>query len=283
MRKKVLAVLSLLIILTLTGCLEVSQKIWHNPDGSGRVVLEMILSEDMLSFMGAEGSPEENREEILRELEISPEDMPTDDPNIRNAAYNTYYDPEQRNFHVIMDIDLVDLVIGLPVEADADLSTFEFSITDNNDGTYRFSQIMDASSDIGGGDLDQASISMFETFMADDMYTLELHVPDLIEADPRAVHNRNNKVVVWEVPMLELMTLTEPIEFWAIYRIETSSFIPGLDLGGLPNWVPAVVLGLCCLSLVAVVIIVIVVVLVVRKRKKNQDQPEIIEPETTFN
>jgi hypothetical protein len=30
-----------------------------------------------------------------------------------------------------MDIDLVDLVIGLPVEADADLSTFEFSITDN--------------------------------------------------------------------------------------------------------------------------------------------------------
>lgn len=282
MRKKLLAVLSLLIVLTLTGCLEVSQKVWHNPDGSGRVVFEMMLSEDMLSFMGIEGSPEENREEILKELEIAPEDMPTDDPNIRNAAYNSFYNPETGKFHVILDLELFDLVKGLPIEEDGELSSFEFTVTDNNDGTYRFSQIMDASSDLGGGDLDQASLSMFETFMEGDMYTLELHVAELIETDPRGLYDNNNKVIVWEVPMVELMTLTEPTEFWAVYRIESNSFLPGLNLGGLPNWVPFVILGLCCLSLVAIIVIVIVVVLVARKRKKSQEQPEIIEAETSL-
>lgn len=269
MYKKVLAVLSLLIVLTLTGCLQVSQEIWHNRDGSGRFVLEMILSEDMLTLMGVEGSAEENREEILRELEIAPEDMPTDDPNIRNASYNSYYDPEGANFHVILDIELVDLVVGLPVEEDSDFSTFDFTITDNNDGTFRFSQITDASSEMGGSDLDQASLQMFETFMAGDMYTLKLHVAELIEADPRAVYDKNNGVIVWEIPMLELITATVPTEFWAVYRTESSSFLPGLDLGGLPGWVPIVVLGLCCLALVAVIVIVFVVVLLVRKRKKN--------------
>jgi hypothetical protein len=281
MYKKALAFLSLLIVLTLTGCLQVSQEIWHNQDGSGRFVLEMILSEDMLSFMGVEGSAEENREEILRELEISPEEIPTDDPNIRNVAVNSYYDPEGANFHVIMDIELVDLVKGLPVDENSDLGGFEFTVTDNNDGTFRFSQITDASSEMGGSDLDEASLKMFETFMAGDMYILKLHVAELIEADPRAVYDKNNRVIVWEIPMLELMTATVPVEFWAVYRMNSSSFLPGLDLDGLPGWVPFVLLGLCCLALVAIVVIVIVVVLLARKRKKNahpltSSQPEIL-------
>jgi len=271
MQKKRLAVISLLMILTLTGCFEVSQEIWHNPDGSGRVILEIIFSEDMLSFMGVEGDVEENREEILREFEFSPEEISADDPNVRNAVVNSYYDPEGENFHIIMDVELLDLRKGLPVDEGDDMSGFEFTITDNNDGTYRFSQITDASSEMGDTGLDQASLQMFEAFMAGDMYTLKLNVAEFVDADPRAVYDKDNKVVVWEIPMLDLLTASEPFELWAVYRAESSRFLPALGLGSLPNWVPFLLLGLCCVSLVTVIIIVIVVVLTARKRKQNPD------------
>lgn len=266
MHKKLLTLVSLLVVLSLSGCFSVSQEIWHNQDGSGRVVLEIILEEAMLSLMGVE----DNHEDILSELAISPEDISGEDPNVRNVVANSYYDPDTASFHVIMDIEVFDLVKGLPVDDDADLSGFEFTITDNNDGSFRFSQINDSSADMDSGALDEATMMMFNQFMVNNTYTLKLHVAELIEADPRAVYDRGKKVVVWEMPMLELMSATAPIEFWAVYRTESSSVLPTLDVGGgLPNWVPFVLLGLCCLSLVAVIVIVIVIVLIARKRKPD--------------
>jgi hypothetical protein len=120
---------------------------------------------------------------------------------------------------------------------------------------------------------------MFEAFMAGDMYTLKLHVEDLIEAEPNAVYDEDNKVLTWEIPMIDMMTGSAPVEFWAVYRIDSNRFLPSFDFGGLPNWVPYVVAGLCCLSLFATIMIVVVVILVTRKRKNNSDQPEVSEPE----
>lgn len=269
MHKKWLAVISLLIILPLSGCFEVSQEIWHNPDGSGRVVIEMILSEDMLSFMGLEGDADQNREEILQELDISPDDVSSDDPNVRNVSVISYYDSEQSNFHVIMDVELYDLIKGLPVDEDDGMGGFEFTIIDNNDGTFRFSQKTDMSSEMGEGDLDQASRQLLETFMAGDMYTLKLYVKEFVEADPNAIYDKDNNVIVWEIPMIDMMTSSEPFEFWAVYRLGSSSLIPPLGMGEFPEWVPFVLAGLCCLTLIIIVIVVIVIVLLSRKRKKN--------------
>lgn len=271
MRKKWLAILSLFIVLTLSGCLEISQEIWHNPDGSGRVVIEMILSEEMLSFMDIGGGPEANREEILRELDISPEEISADDPNVRSASVDSYYDPDQAKFHIVMDIELYDLVKGLPVDEDTDMVGLEFQITDNNDGTYRFSQTANMDSEMGDGELDQASFAMIEAFMAGDMYTLKLHVEELIEAEPNAVYDQKDKVLVWEIPMVDMMTGSAPSEFWAVYRVDSSSFMPSLDMGGLPNWAPFVLVGLCCVTLLAVIIIVVVIVLIARKRKQETE------------
>lgn len=280
MQKKVLAVLSLLIVLALSGCLEVSQQVWHNPDGSGKIVIEMALAEDMLTYMGYEGSPEDNREEILREMAFAPDDLPSD-PNIRNASVDSFYDPDEGNFRIIMEIELFDLAKGWSDEGDIEVDIFDFTITDNFDGTYRFSQVIDPSSDLGAGGFDQMSQMMFEPFFEGKLYTMELHVGDLIDADPQAVYDRSRGTITWEMPMLEMMTLSAPVEFWAVYRAETSRTLPSLDMGGFPAWVPVVLLCLCCLALLIMIIIVVVVVLLVRKQKKNEVQPEPLQPEET--
>jgi len=278
MHKKVLAVLSLLMVLALSGCLEVSQQVWHNPDGSGKIVIEMALAADMLPLMGYEGSPEENREEILREIAFAPDDLPSD-PNIRNASVDSFYDPDEGIFRIIMEIELFDLVKGWSDEGDIEVDLFDFTITDNFDGSYRFSQVIDASSDLGAGELDEMSQMMFEPFFEGKLYTLQLNVGELIDADPQAVYDRSRGTITWEMPMLEMMTLSTPVEFWAVYRVESSRTFTNIDMSGLPNWVPVVLLSLCCLALLIIIIIVVVVVLLARKRKNNEVQPEPLQPE----
>lgn len=280
MHKKVLAVLSLLMVLALSGCLEVSQQVWHNPDGSGKIVIEIALAEDMLTYMGYEGSPEENREEILREMAFAPDDLPSD-PNIRNVSINSFYDPDEENFRIIMEIELFDLAKGWSDEDDIEVDIFDFTITDNFDGTYRFSLIIDASSGLFAGELDQMSQMMFEPFFEGKLYTLQLNVGELIDADPQAVYDRSRGTITWEMPMVEMMTLSAPVEFWAVYRAETSRTLPNIHMGGFPAWVPVVLLCLCCLALLIMIIIVVVVVLLVRKQKKNKVQPEPLQPEET--
>ena len=282
MNKKMLAVLSLVMILTLSGCMQVTQKIWHNQDNSGKYEVEMILSENMLSFMGFEGTAEDNREEILQEFAVSPEDLTSDDPNLKGASVNSYYDSEDRAFHIVMEIELLDMTKGFQFDEGAEMDAFAFTITDNNDGTFRFSQTTDYGSEMGDG-IDQDSLGLFESFMAEDKHRLELHVEEFIEADPMAIYDPTNKVIVWEIPLVDLMKLTEPIEFWAVYRIKSSSLLPNLDLGEGFNWVPYVVGCLCCLTLIAIIVIVIVIVVLARKKKVEEAQPTIIEPGSNFD
>jgi hypothetical protein len=124
---------------------------------------------------------------------------------------------------------------------------------------------------------------MFEPYLAQAKHRLELHVEQFIEGDPMAIYDRSNKVIVWEIPLTDLMKLTEPIEFWAVYRTKSRSLLPGLDLGEGFNWVPYAVGGLCCLTLIAVIVIVIVIVVLARKKKAKQAQPTIIEPGSNFD
>ena len=282
MYKKMLTVLSLAMILTLSGCVQLTQKIWHNQDNSGKYVIEMILSEDMLSIIGFGGTAEEIREELLQEFAVTPEELKSDFPNLKDVSVNSYYDAEDRAFHVVMEIDLFDMTKGFQFDENTDMDSLTFTITDNNDGTFRFSQTMDYGSAVGN-EIDQEYLRMFEPYLAQAKHRLELHVEQFIEADPIAIYDRSNKVIVWEIPLTDLMKLTEPIEFWAVYRTKSRSLLPGLDLGEGFNWVPYAVGGLCCLTLIAVIVIVIVIVVLARKKKAKQVQPTIIEPGSNFD
>mgnify|MGYP003600750657 FL=1 len=143
MYKKMLTVLSLAMILTLSGCVQLTQKIWHNQDNSGKYVIEMILSEDMLSIIGFGGTAEEIREELLQEFAVTPEELKSDFPNLKDVSVNSYYDAEDRAFHVVMEIDLFDMTKGFQFDENTDMDSLTFTITDNHDDTFRFSQTMD--------------------------------------------------------------------------------------------------------------------------------------------
>ena len=294
MKKKVFwfAILSILMVVALSGCFNYNLEIHHNPDGTGRYRFEQIWIEELL-FMDDEVTTWDEVREDLMEWS-GPEDLSTDDPNIRSVSTEDFINPDTNAWHYIMDVAVNDMLIALPQEDGPD----QMRIQANPDGTYRFSYTAGSEDEEYDAEFMEEMFGEERGLLEKTRFTMKLFVNDFIEADPMAVYNPAEKVVIWEVPMDELFFNPQPYEFWAVYRIDAPEVVevvpevevaepdrpvvplpppavvqPEQDAGflGLPNWVPFVLAGLCCLSLVAVVVVILVVV--VLKKRKNPAPP----------
>lgn len=298
MKKKLIgiSVLCILMALALSGCWREVHEIYHFPDGAGRMVFRSEITKDILTWNEDDdvSSMEDVRDE-LHEYLSQKDDYSADHPNISAVTKENYIDPVTDSLYYVTEVDVINMLEPFFEYDDMDE---RFVFTANPDGTYRFSFKIEAL------DLDDGVISDDESTETDEVmqaivdtsdYTIILHVYDFIEGDPQAVYDPAKKTVTWVWPMSELFPFDTDQELWAVYRIEPAVVVepdpvevedphppavddlvvlpppaggqpqPDGDLLVLPTWVPFVVGGLCCLSLVAVVVVIVVVV-VLKKR-----------------
>ncbi len=288
------ALLSILMALALSGCWHEVLEFYHFPDGSGRMVLRSEITQDLLALDDEFSSMEEARDDWVESLS-KVDEFSADHQNIAAVTGEDYVDQVTGSLHIVTEVDVVNMLERL-FDDDDELDEASFVFTANQDGTYRFSTLLEAMEGEWWPDEVPEEYEEFGPMLETADFTIILHVYDFIEGDPQAVYDPAKKTVTWAWPMSEMFTLDTDQELWAVYRIEPAVVVepdpvevedpqppavddpvvlpppavvsPEQDSGflGLPDWVPFVLAGLCCLSLVAVVVVVVVVV-VLRKRK----------------
>ncbi len=295
----VFAALCILFALALSGCINMISEIYHHPDGSGRYVMEMIFTEEMLIFDEFEGlSMEDMQDDLVEDFAADQAEL-EDHPNVSSANIDFFIEPATGSLHIITELEVIDMLQPLPDDAEG------VTIMANPDGTYRFSVETPPITEMDIQDMEEAMDENddLERMMESGELSYKLHVYELIEADPLAVYNPAEKTVTWTFSYGEIFTPGFELDLWAVYRIDAAEevvpeietpeeeealpevAVPEPDIQeepiapvqvvetteesgflGLPNWVPMVLAGLCCLTLI--VIGVVVVVFVVLKKRK---------------
>lgn len=205
--------LALAIVLLTSGCFRVDQELWHNTDGTGKVHFDVSVDQFFLE-MASGGQALPHLFQTWQGLEEG-EDS--------NYAAITLSDAVQEEDHsYTADVELKDFSRLKELQRE----TLDFSVEEQKNGTLRFSQRLDFRLNAASPD-EMQTVDMLVDGLGEDAYTVKLHVPRVLSADPRAVVDTKNGTVSWSVPMTELVTATEPLEIWAEYRLSR----------GIPWWV----------------------------------------------
>jgi hypothetical protein len=283
------AVLGGLIMVLLSGCFNIYSEIYHHPDNSGRLVIEYEFPEEILTLDEEEVTMEEVRDDLLSWIDLD-QTYSVDDPNIISVSSDDFIDPNTGSLHYIIDVEVKNMLE--PFGASSDEGT-AMTIEENPDGTYRFSLVFEPASELG---LDESEMDLSELrpLMEGTVYVWKLHVHEFIDGDSRAIYTPNENVVTWRISMNDLFYLESAYEIWAVYRTEAPEAVviepeqddiqphqvddqvdlpnqdqPGIFanlMEGFPVWLPIVLVGLCCLTLIGVVVVILVLV-VLKKRK----------------
>ena len=306
-----LTILGIILILALSGCFSHRFEVQHNPDGSGMLIIETIFNEEYIGMIEDDLFMDDADDDIFGESLFTEDDL-ADSPNIRSVNEDRFVDPETGALHQILEIEIVNILEPVLFDQEDDLDAF-FTIVDRGDGTFLFTVTLEAPSDFADEGMDDDFMmdpEMFRFMLQDSTISWQLHAAVFIDGDPQAVFDTFNNTVNWELPMYDVLFAEEPLQIFAIYRVETTEAAeaaepepqevlmpppdpdtPDTDIRppvdfevdqpsegffGLPNWVPIVLVAVLCLGSILVVIAAVVIILVVRKRNQNPDldQPE---------
>lgn len=202
-----------LVLLTLPGCLRVDQEIWHNPDGSGKLNLDMGISIDFLNMISSDGQELPNPLTQWEQMKTDPAQQ----ENIVKLETRSYDDQGLR--HYAVDVELKDMTkIG-----DESRSAADFKLEKLSNGNYRFSQTIDLGAQSAAQQMSNGDVALA---MKDKYWRVTLHVPRVISSDPRAKVDEAAGTVSWELPMARIVTAQEPTELWLEYSLRK----------GLPAW-----------------------------------------------
>jgi hypothetical protein len=221
-----ITIISIVMLLSLSGCFSYRFEVQHNPDGSGRLTIESILSQDFLNMFSGDSAMGESNNDILDESIFTEDDL-RNDPNIRSISEEEFTDPVTGDLHHILEIEIIDILRPLYLEQEEGDDTLIFQVVDNGDGTFLFTATLETPSDFTAGNdemdevmpMDPASLSMI---LQDSTITWQLSVAELIEADPIAEFDPANKIVTWEIPITDVLLAEENLDIFAIYRTEGS-------------------------------------------------------------
>jgi hypothetical protein len=231
MHKKAIrfTILSFILLLSLSGCFSYRFEVQHNPDGSGRLTIESILSQDFLSIFSGSPDLEETHDDILVDSIFTKDDL-RDDPNIRAISEEEFTDPDTGDLHHILEIEIIDILTPLYLDQEEGDDTLIFQVVDNGDGTFLFTATLETPSDFTAGNdemdefmpMDPESLSFI---LQDSTITWQLSVAELIEADPIAEFDPASKIITWEIPISDVLLAEENLDIFAIYRTEGSQTV----------------------------------------------------------
>ena len=304
MRNKAIrfTILGIFLILTLSGCFSYFFEVRHNPDGSGQLVIESILSKDYLDLIAGDLPMDESFDDILARSLITQDDL-RDDPNIKSITEDQFSDPSTGALHHILEIEIIDVFQPIYLDQE-DIDIPFFQIDDNKDGTFRFSTTLNVPSGYADEDMLEnmpVDPGTLKFILQDSTLNWKLHVDEFIEGDRQAVYNRANQVVNWEIPIYDVLFSTEPIQIYAVYQLEPSptptpepqnavqpsptadipeiasqtpvileTDQPDRDFLGVSNWTPLILIAVLCVGLMFLILLAVLIILVVRNKNNQQ-------------
>ena len=213
----------LLFILSIAcaGCLELTQEVWVNRDGSGRMRLDIALPQGLLE-MTAEadgGNPLAESLEEYERLKANPEQI----PNLRSVDHSEYVEGEFHHFVIEIEVDDVTALpetmaqlqkraaVGEEQAEKADQLASQHEMKLERVGRDRMvfvqtlvddSQAADASTP-DMEEMDAAGKAFLASMFAGKHFTVRLHAPKVTATN--GVVDGTATTIEWKIPLTELM------------------------------------------------------------------------------
>lgn len=203
------------------GCLELTQEVWVNSDGSGRMRLDIALPDGLLQ-MAADSDGVNPLAENLAEFErlkAHPEEI----PNLRSVDHSEYVEGEFHHFVIELEVDDVTSLSETMAEvqkrtsvgdeqaeqADELASQHEMKLERVGRDRMVFVQTLvdefraTVGSDAETEEMDEASKAFLASMFAGKHYTVRLHAPKV--ASSNGTVDATARTSEWKIPLTELM------------------------------------------------------------------------------
>ncbi|NMO20685.1 hypothetical protein HPC49_43915 [Pyxidicoccus fallax] len=243
--------LATLCLLTLTGCFDVTQELWFEPDGTARVVVDLAVPKSVGTLAKLTGGKELTA--LIEEQRQQARAAVAQDPNVVDLTLRQH--EEGAFLHLVQELKVKDAT-KLPELfrkiADSAASqqreaqgTWDFRI-ERNGGNYVFTQrFVPDKAFAGANGFDPAERAgeaiakeLMKSLLAKNFITLRVHGPGIVEANGTV--NEKKDTVEWKVSLAELLDAPpEGREFRAVVDAGEPLWLWPVVIG-----VPLAVLGL---------------------------------------
>lgn len=203
------------------GCLELTQEVWVNGDGSGRMRLDISLPEGLLE-MAADSDGVNPLAENLAEFErlkAHPEEI----PNLRSVDQSEYVEGEFHHFVIELEVDDVTALSETmalvqkrtsvaeeqAAQADELASQHEMKLERVGRDRMVFVQTLvddsraTVATDPEMEEMDEASKAFLASMFAGKHFTVRLHAPKV--ASSNGTLDSTARTSEWKIPLTELM------------------------------------------------------------------------------
>jgi hypothetical protein len=211
MQRRLLTLALLLASCTLlSGCFEFKQEFWINPDGSGRVLMDIGIQQ-----MGDanQGGRKQGGSEFEKKMQEARERL-SQDPNIKSVKM--LQETRDRMLHTVFDIECKDLTkfnesmrenvkkstpTGQAGQAQ-DSMTPVIEKLPNGDYAFRMSLERGQKKPASNQQINRLAEQMVERMFAGRFWIVTLHAPKIAETNGQV--NATSNLVEWKLPMTQI-------------------------------------------------------------------------------
>lgn len=227
-----------LVAASSAGCLELTQEIWVNDDGSGRLLLDISVPEALMAYAAdsEEGNPFATEWAQYDRVKAHPEEI----PNLRSLDHSEYVEGEFHHFVIEIEVDDATQLpetlaavqaLGAEEEAGSEetadiASPSDMRLEALGDGRMLFVQSLVSESSAAGDavetdasseDMEAANQAMMASMFAGKFFTVRLHAPRIMSANGSV--DSDAQATEWKIPMADLMSERAPQELRAEFEI----------------------------------------------------------------
>jgi hypothetical protein len=204
--------LVLFLLFLLSGCINMKQEMWFNPDGSGKISIDIGMAESFLSMMGSGGTTSTPLDDFKKTYDASK------DPNIKNVTPKEYTDKDMRHYSVSFDV--TDMKKYIESGSGSTDGSMDIKLATLANGNVTYTQKL-AMSGASTGDLSSTGMDakQLESAFKDMYWTVIIHTPQVVNWDK----NKNGKqpdggTVQWDIPMSQVFTSTDALSLSLEYN-----------------------------------------------------------------
>lgn len=234
--KRILALAAtLMAAVLLSGCINLTMDLTFNPDGSGKVMMDIGMSDTFLAMQASQGN-DFSVESMSDEL--------ADTENTRNIQLSEYVG-EDGYQHSVFEADVVNMHAFMTEMQQSNDDTVQWKYEALGNGNVLFRMVWKANG--GATGMDVLGMGMFSEVVKGQYFTIRLHTPNM--AKTNGEWNARTKTAEWKIPLEDILTTGAEI---------SHEFTPG---GGLP-WL---LIGAIAVLLVVALVVLVVLVVVLRR------------------
>jgi hypothetical protein len=227
-------------IISLTGCIRVSEEIWINSDNSGKIVFSIGISEQLLALAQNNNFQANIEDKIPGGLN---QNLASSNPLVKNLSIQ---DENKEDYkYKTYSADITDLEKFFNTGGNT-----PYSISKLDNGNLLFKQVISVPDNPVPNSSNDIGSNLVKAAFAGDYLKVIVHVNDVVKTNGNL--NKENNTVEWDIPIINLANNNQPTDLTIEYKAPIPWYI---------------YFGIGVISLILVSVIVSLILFKIRRNK----------------